>query len=94
MADSCTGNVVDVRPILHYDHDRGEGYLAVRSGPGAVYAQAGELYRGDQVAVTARDGNWFAVQCIAGQCLEPLWGNPAPQGWVYGRYLRLAGNCP
>lgn len=94
VAGSCIGQVVDVRPILHYDHAMGEGYLAVRSGPGAVFAQEGELYRGDQVSVYARDGNWFAVQCIAGQCLEPLWGEPSPQGWVYGRYLRLAGDCP
>lgn len=94
LADPCEGQVVDVRPIHHYDHARGEGFLAVRVGPGAVYAQAGELYRGDRVAVLDRDGNWFAVQCVAGECLEPIWGDPAPQGWAYGRYLRLAGECP
>ncbi|MBW7920735.1 MAG: SH3 domain-containing protein [Rubellimicrobium sp.] len=94
QAGDCTGHVVDVRPVLQYDHMRGEGFLAVRAGPGAGFEQTGELYRGDEIAVHDRQGNWYAVTCMAGQCMEPLWGPPMPGGWVYGRYLRLGGVCP
>ena len=94
LAGDCTGHVIDVRPVLQYDHARGEGFLAVRAGPGAGFEQTGELYRGDGVAVFDRSGNWYAVTCMAGQCTEPLWGPPMPRGWVYGRYLRLDGVCP
>lgn len=94
QAGDCIGRIVGVQPILRYDHSRGEGYLAVRSGPGSGFEQVGEVYRGDEVAVHAREGNWFAVQCFGGQCLEPLWGAPRPQGWVYGRFLRVSGTCP
>lgn len=94
LAGGCTGHVTDVRPITQYDHARGEGFLAVRSGPGAAFEQTGELYRGDEVSVFDRAGNWFAVTCMSGQCMEPLWGPPLPSGWVYGRYLRIGGVCP
>lgn len=94
LAADCRGLVIDVRPIMQYDHARGEGFLAVRAGPGAGFDQTGELYRSDEVAVLAREGGWLLVSCMAGQCAEPLWGPAAPQGWVYGRYLRLGGNCP
>lgn len=94
LAGDCRGQVADVRPVLQYDHARGDGFLAVRAGPGAGFDQTGELYRGDDVTVLGREGNWFLVSCIAGQCQEPLWGPPLPQGWVYGRYLRLVGSCP
>lgn len=93
-AGDCTGYVVDVRPISQYDHARGNGYLAVRNGPGSSYQQIGELYLGDEIAVWDRRGNWYEVQCMSGRCLDPLWGQPNPHGWVYGRYLRIGGVCP
>jgi Bacterial SH3 domain len=93
-AGDCTGNVVGVRPLAQYNHANGNGFLAVRAGPGSNYAQRGELYLGDEISVWDRQGNWYYVYCMAGQCQAPLWGTPTPQGWVYGKYLRIGGVCP
>lgn len=93
-AGDCTGYVVGVRPLTQYDHAAGTGFLAVRAGPGAQYPQLGELYLGDEVSVWDRAGKWLYVACMSGRCETPLWGNPAPQGWAYGRYLDVAGVCP
>ena len=94
LAGDCTGNVVGVRPISQYNHAAGNGFLAVRSGPGTGYTQIGELYLGDEIAVWERQGNWLYVYCMAGRCQTPLWGNPTPQGWSYAKYLRIGGVCP
>jgi uncharacterized protein YraI len=94
FAGDCTGRVVDVRPLKQYNHAKGNGFLAVRTGPGGKYAQVGELYLGDEVAVWNRRGNWYEVQCMSGTCNNPLWGQPSPHGWVSGRYLAVGGLCP
>jgi len=93
-AGDCTGYVVGVRPISQYDHARGNGFLAVRSGPGGRYQQIGELYAGDEVSVYDRAGQWLAVTCMSGRCMNPLWGQPMPSGWAHGRYIRAGGVCP
>ena len=36
-AGDCTGYVVGVRPISQYNHSAGNGFLAVRNGPGGNY---------------------------------------------------------
>lgn len=94
LAGDCTGYVVGLRPLSQYDHASGAGFLAVRTGPGSGYGQIGELYLGDEISVWERQGNWFYVYCMSGQCLTPLWGTPTPQGWAYARYLNVAGVCP
>ncbi|NKX43287.1 SH3 domain-containing protein [Roseicyclus persicicus] len=93
-AGDCTGHVVGVRPLSQYNHAAGNGFLAVRTGPGTQYPQLGELYLGDEIAVWAREGGWYQVQCMSGRCLNPLWGQPNPNGWVSGRYLSVGGVCP
>lgn len=93
-AGDCTGFVTGVRPITQYDHAAGNGFLAVRTGPGTQFRQIGELYLGDEIAVWAREGVWYRVQCMSGRCLSPLWGQPNPNGWVHGRYLSIGGVCP
>lgn len=94
MAGDCTGTVVGVQPLSRYDHRAGNGFLAVRSGPGAGYAQVGEVYAGDLVSVYDRRGRWYAVTCIEGTCTDPLWGPARSSGWVYRKYVRAAGVCP
>ncbi len=94
LAGDCTGHVTGVRPISQYNHSQGNGFLAVRTGPGSKYQQIGELYRGDEIAVWDRAGSWYRVQCMSGRCLNPLWGQPDPNGWVYGKYLSIGGVCP
>ncbi|SMX38109.1 SH3 domain-containing protein [Maliponia aquimaris] len=94
QAGDCTGWVVGVRPTSQYNHAKGSGFLAVRTGPGSGYAQIGEVYLGDEIAVWNRSGSWYQVQCMSGRCLNPLWGTPNPNGWVYGKYLNIGGVCP
>ncbi|MBY6202814.1 SH3 domain-containing protein [Maritalea mobilis] len=94
LAGDCTGYVTGIRPISSYNHAAGNGFLAVRTGPGTGNAQIGELYLGDEVSVWARSGSWYRVQCMSGRCLNPLWGQANPNGWVHGRYLSIGGVCP
>lgn len=93
-AGDCTGYVVGVKPISQYNHARGTGFLAVRTGPGTSYQQIGEVYRGDEVSVYDRRGNWYAITCMSGQCMRPLWGQPMPSGWVSRKYVDARGVCP
>ena len=94
IAGDCTGHVTGVRPLSQYNHAAGNGFLAVRTGPGSQNAQIGELYLGDEISVWERQGNWLHVYCMSGQCLTPLWGSPTPQGWAYAKYLSIGGVCP
>ena len=94
LAGDCTGHVVGVRPVSEYNHAAGRGFLAVRTGPGTQYGQIGELYQGDEISVWARQGSWYQVQCMSGRCAQPFWGQPMPNGWVFGQYLRIGGVCP
>ena len=94
QAGDCTGYVVGIRPVAQYNHAAGNGFLAVRTGPGTNYQQLGELYLGDEISVWDRAGSWYRVQCMSGRCLAPLWGQPNPNGWVYGGYLNIGGVCP
>ncbi len=93
-AGDCTGYVVGVRPISQYDHDRGNGFLALRSGPGSDFNQVGEVYLGDEYWVSERRGDWAYVGCTNGGCTTPLWGPPYPEGWAYAKYLDYDGICP
>ena len=93
-AGDCTGYVVGVAPISDYHRPSGTGYLAVRTGPGSDFQKLGELYLGDEISVWERRGSWYHVACMSGRCTQPLWGNPSPRGWVYGRYLDVDGVCP
>lgn len=93
-AQQCAGEVVGVRPISQYNHARGNGFLAVRVGPGSSHQQIGELYLGDQVWVAERQGNWLYVGCSSGLCTTPKWGMEWPQGWAYAKYLSVGGDCP
>ena len=94
VAGDCTGYVVRVKPISQYTHARGRGFLAVRTGPGSNYQQTGEVYRGDEVSVYDRRGNWYASTCMSGRCTNPLWGQPMPSGWASSRYIDARGVCP
>lgn len=93
-AGDCTGYVVGVRPVSQYNHARGSGFLAVRTGPGSSFQQIGEVYRGDEVSVYDRRGNWYAITCMSGRCTNPLWGAPVPSGWVSRKYISADGVCP
>ena len=60
----------------------GDGYLAVRAGPGTQYRKIDELHNGDIVSRCDARGRWVAV----------VYGPLKKKGWVNGRWLKdLAG---
>ena len=75
----------------------GDGFLAVRTGPGANFRKIDELHNGDVVYVLAVKGDWFGVLYGSGAdsyCHGSVRipAARAPQGWVHRRWLRdLAG---
>lgn len=93
VAGTCEAQVVGVKPLAHYNHATGSGFLAVRSGPGSDYAQVGEVYLGDWSIVFEKRGNWYHIGCYDGRCTNPLWGPAGPQGWANGKYLSVGGVC-
>lgn len=71
QAAGCAGSVVaGLNPS-------GDGFLAVRSGPGTDYRQIDELYNGDMVRTCAMQGPWIGV----------YYGDPRLRGWVHGNWL-------
>jgi hypothetical protein len=66
----------------------GDGFLAVRAGPGTGYAKIGELRNGDVVYPCDARGDWAGVLFAFPKRGRP----PGPGGWVHGRWLKpLAG---
>ena len=60
----------------------GDGFLAVRSGPGTQYRKIDEIYNGDIVSTCDSRGPWVAI----------VFGPSKRKGWVHGRLLKdLAG---
>lgn len=95
QAASCySATVVGLDP-------NGDGFLAIRSGPGSNYRKIGELYNGDVVLVFEGRGRWFGIlkqdarnarpdTCANNGPARRL--NGRPKGWVHGNWLRgLAG---
>ncbi len=59
----------------------GDGFLAVRKGPGTRHAMIDKLYNGDVVEVITARYPWYGVR----------YGN-GRRGWVHSKWLRdLAG---
>ncbi len=59
----------------------GDGFLAVRTGPGTDYRKVDQLYNGDLVRTCAQSGAWFGV----------YYGKPRRVGWVHGKWLVDSG---
>lgn len=91
--DPCSnGVVVGLNP-------RGDGFLAVRSGPSTRYRELDRLYNGDQVYMCGRRGDWIAIvyerpwrtNCnvmTAWPVTLPYTG-PCRSGWAHRRWIRL-----
>ena len=90
-AATCSGSVVaGLDP-------QGDGFLAVRSGPGTGYGMIDRLHNGDQVAVFGARGDWLGVSYGTRRDEWPdLCANSGParalkgsqQGWVHRNWLR------
>lgn len=60
---------------------KGEGFLAVRTGPGSNYRMIDRLYNGDRVYVFQAKGSWFGITYRKGQ-----------KGWSHKKWLhQIAG---
>lgn len=83
---NCTGSVVaGLDP-------RGDGFLAVRSGPGTQYRKIGELHNGDEVTVFDQKGDWAgivwsepSVTCSSTKTRPVPYRN---KGWVHRKWLK------
>ena len=86
-----TGVVFDLDP-------HGDGFLAVKSGPGLKFLRIDKLYNGEQVYLCARAGDWRGIVYTkeAQTCnvdrpwplSEPYTG-PFRYGWAHGRWIKL-----
>lgn len=55
----------------------GDGFLAVRTGPGTEFRQIDQLHNGDLVRTCVMNGPWVGV----------YYGQPRQKGWVHGNWL-------
>ncbi|MFD2739419.1 SH3 domain-containing protein [Sulfitobacter aestuarii] len=56
---------------------QGDGFLAVRTGPGSQYAMIGKVHNGDRVGVFAGHGGWYGIS----------FGPQQRLGWAHGNWL-------
>ena len=59
----------------------GDGFLAIRSGPGSTYQKLDEIRNGDVVRTCARSGAWVGI----------YYGDPRRRGWAHGDWLVDSG---
>ncbi|MCP1168961.1 SH3 domain-containing protein [Limimaricola litoreus] len=55
----------------------GDGFLAVRTGPGTQYPKIAEIHNGDRVGTYAARGQWQAIS----------FGSQDRLGWVHANWL-------
>ena len=70
---------------------RGDGFVAVRKGPGTKYRMVGKIYRnGTRVKICDRKGKWKGIiygDCISGSSRSR--NGSCKAGWVYEKYIRI-----
>ncbi|MEM1048119.1 MAG: SH3 domain-containing protein [Pseudomonadota bacterium] len=73
----------------------GDGFLAVRAGPGTQYRKLDQLYNGDAVLLFDRKGKWLGiVYGVAELSCSPIReSRPVPhrgrKGWVHENWIRV-----
>jgi len=92
--DACANGVV------HGLDPRGDGFLAVKAGPGLGYKRIDKLYNGEQVYLCGFKGDWFAIvytkQGDGSACnVTKPWPRSMPytgpcrSGWVHRRWIEV-----
>jgi hypothetical protein len=92
-SDACgtSGKVIGLDP-------QGQGFLAVRSGPGVGYRRIAKLRNGDEVFMCATAGNWIGIvfspekkDCGTGtpRPKREAYQGPCLAGWVYRSYIAM-----
>ncbi len=90
--DTCGSN-----GVVEGLNPHGDGFLAVRTGPGTAFEQIDSVYNGQQLFICASEGDWFQViytdypvDCgvsTPGVNLRAYTG-PCSKGWVHGNWVR------
>ncbi len=89
--DAC-GSIGVVRGL----NPKGEGFLAVRTGPGADYAMADKVYSGALLSLCDQRGSWLGVVYSheTTDCgVSTPWpragayAGPCRSGWVFKKYI-------
>lgn len=90
--DPCSnGVVVGLDP-------RGDGFLAVKSGPGLGYRRIDKLYNGEQIYLCGRRGDWYAIvysRRNSGCGVTSPWvrtlpyTGPCSAGWAHRRWIEV-----
>lgn len=57
----------------------GDGFLAVRTGPGSDYTKIDEVHNGDRVRSCVQQGQWHGI----------YYGDPRRKGWAHGNWLKV-----
>ena len=80
---------------------KGDGFLAVRTGPGSKYEQTNSVFNGDMVSICQTKGSWLGIvygrdECVGGSPEGATQNGPyrgsCLSGWVFSRYVRgIAG---
>jgi hypothetical protein len=90
--DACGGSGV----IAGLD-PAGDGFLAVRSGPGAKHAELDRLYNGEEVYLCADSGRWIGIvytrrgrSCNVSSPwpVRQAYTGPCKSGWVHQNWVR------
>ena len=95
--DAC-GTIIGVAGLSA----TGDGFLALRTGPGTSYPMIRKLLPGAELWFCAQKGRWYGVvvrphgngQCGVGSPIarRQPYNGPCLSGWVYGKYTTpLAG---
>ena len=91
-ADPCDNGIVyDLDPV-------GDGFLAVKAGPGLRYNRIDKLYNGEQVYLCDDAGDWFGVvyskqrrECnvMTPWPVKLPYTGPCRSGWVHKRWIKV-----
>ena len=91
--DACSSNGV----VVGLDPN-GDGFLAVKSGPGLSYPRMDKLYNGEQIHICGETDSWFAVVYTRARrdCnvstpwpIRLPYTGPCRSGWVFKRYVQV-----
>jgi hypothetical protein len=92
MEDGCgTGIIVGLDP-------NGDGFLAVKAGPGVNYSRIDKLFNGEQIYLCQQKGDWWGIvyskehrQCNVnnGWPLTLPYTGPCRSGWAHRRWIKL-----
>ncbi|WP_192360223.1 SH3 domain-containing protein [Mesorhizobium mediterraneum] len=92
IAANCLGGVVTgLKP-------GGDGFLAVRAGPGTNHRMLDRLHSGNDVRICDRRGDWLGIVYGKGYCNDVdraserarSYAGPCRSGWVHGRWIEVA----